>query len=103
MFRLCEVLISFARLATMTERDEAPHLQCRIVHDARNLREEGFNAMADFVRVDQTTVARMSEGAAEVLAHLCEGECQTYGSVLSWCETRGDCVHVVTCPNCGTE
>lgn len=56
--------------------------------------------MADFVRVDQTSIAKMSEGAAEVLAHLCEGECQTYGSVLSWCETRGDCVHVVTCPSC---
>lgn len=59
--------------------------------------------MADFVRVDQATVAKFSEGAAEVLAHLCEGDCQTYGSVLSWCETRGDCVHVVTCPSCGTE
>lgn len=58
--------------------------------------------MADFVRVDETTVAKMSDGAAEVLAHLCEGECMTYGSVLSWCETRGDCVHVVTCPSCST-
>lgn len=56
--------------------------------------------MADFLRVDQTSVAKMSEGAAEVLAHLCEGDCQAYGSVLSWCETRGDCVHVVTCPSC---
>lgn len=56
--------------------------------------------MADFVRVDQTSVATMSMGAAEVIAHLCEGECQTYGSVMSWCETRGDCVHVVTCPSC---
>ena len=58
--------------------------------------------MADFVRVDQTSIAKMSEGAAEVLAHLCEGECQTYGSVLSWWETRGDCVHVVTCPSSST-
>lgn len=59
--------------------------------------------MADFVRVDQASVSRMSDGAAEVLAHLCEGDCQTFGSVLSWCETRGDCVHVVTCPSCGTQ
>lgn len=59
--------------------------------------------MADFVRVDLTSVARMSEGAAEVIAHLCEGDCWTYGSVMSWCETRGDCVHVVTCPSCTTE
>jgi hypothetical protein len=56
--------------------------------------------MADFVRVDQTTVSKMSEGAAEVIAHLCESDCKTYGSVMSWCETRGDCVHVVTCPAC---
>lgn len=58
--------------------------------------------MADFVRVEQATIEKMSDGAAEVLAHLCEGDCQTYGSVLSWCETRGDCVHVVTCPSCST-
>lgn len=56
--------------------------------------------MADFARIDESTVARMSDGAAEVLAHLCEGSCLTYGSVLSWCESRGDCVHVVTCPSC---
>ena len=59
--------------------------------------------MADFVRVDQTTVERMSPGAAEVIAHLCEGDCLSFGSVLSWCESRGDCVHVVTCPSCGTQ
>lgn len=56
--------------------------------------------MADFVRIDQNSVASLSDGAAEVLAHLCEGDCQTYGNVMSWCETRGDCVHVVTCPTC---
>ena len=59
--------------------------------------------MADFKRVDEGTIVNLSDGAAEVLAHLCEGECQTYGSVLSWCETRGDCVHEVTCPSCGTK
>lgn len=56
--------------------------------------------MADFVRVDQSTVEKMSTGASDVIAHLCEGDCQTFGSVMSWCETRGDCVHVVTCPSC---
>lgn len=58
--------------------------------------------MADFARINQSTVAHLSEGAAEVIAHLCEGDCLTFGSVISWCETRGDCVHEVTCPSCGT-
>lgn len=57
----------------------------------------------DFSRVDHSSITAMSDGAADVLAHLCEGECQTYGSVMSWCETRGDCVHVVTCPSCRTQ
>ncbi len=59
--------------------------------------------MADFVRVDERTVVHLSEGAAEVIAHLCEGDCHTFGSVMSWCETRGDCVHEVTCPSCGAK
>lgn len=59
--------------------------------------------MTDFKRISEDTIVDLSDGAAEVLAHLCEGECQTYGSVLSWCETRGDCVHEVTCPSCGTK
>ncbi len=57
--------------------------------------------MSDFVRVDQSTVENLTPAAAEVIAHLCEGDCLTYGSVLSWCESRNDCVHLVTCPSCG--
>lgn len=35
-----------------------------------------------------------------ILQHLCSSECQAYGSVLEWCETRGDCVYAVVCPSC---
>lgn len=59
--------------------------------------------MAEYGRVDTSSIARMSQGATEVIAHLCEGDCLTYGSVISWCESRGDCVHLVTCPSCGTQ
>lgn len=59
--------------------------------------------MADFIRVDQSTVTKLSDGAADVIAHLCEGDCLTYGTVVSWCEGRNDCVHQVSCPKCGTK
>ncbi|HEY8446783.1 MAG TPA: hypothetical protein VIL01_06710 [Thermomicrobiales bacterium] len=35
-----------------------------------------------------------------ILAHLCEGTCHTFGSVVEWCETRGDCTYAVICPSC---
>lgn len=34
----------------------------------------------------------------QVLAHLCGKG--LYGDVTEWCETRHDCVFVVTCPDC---
>jgi len=37
----------------------------------------------------------------EVLAHLCSESCHGFGQAVELCETRGDCVIVVTCPNCG--
>lgn len=36
--------------------------------------------------------------ASEVLEHLCQKG--IYGDVTEWCEMRGDCVIVVTCPDC---
>jgi hypothetical protein len=35
-----------------------------------------------------------------IIQHLCEGDCHAFGSVLQWCETRGDCVYAVVCPGC---
>ncbi len=35
-----------------------------------------------------------------ILQHLCSTDCHAYGSVLEWCETRGDCVYAVVCPSC---
>ena len=35
-----------------------------------------------------------------ILDHLCQGRCHTYGDILEWCESRGDCSHAVECPTC---
>lgn len=58
--------------------------------------------MSDLVRIPEESVQTLGSSAMEVIAHLCEGDCLTFGTVVSWCEARGDCVHVVTCPNCST-
>ena len=42
----------------------------------------------------------LSPTVREIIAHLCQGDCHTYGAVLEWCETRGDCQYAVLCPGC---
>lgn len=49
------------------------------------------------------TLESLSPGVSVIVQHLCEGSCHTFGSVLQWCETRGDCVYAVTCPGCSTQ
>jgi hypothetical protein len=39
----------------------------------------------------------------EIVRHLCEGDCHTYGITLQWCESRGDCTYAVQCPGCSTQ
>ena len=58
--------------------------------------------MSERVRVPEESVAALSVGAGEIIKHLCESDCRTYGEVLEWCETRGDCVYAVQCPSCAT-
>lgn len=41
-----------------------------------------------------------SPAVSQILAHLCTGDCHTFGDVLEWCEARGDCSHAVVCPTC---
>jgi hypothetical protein len=36
----------------------------------------------------------------DVLAHLCSQSCHGFGRAIELCESRGDCVIVITCPNC---
>lgn len=45
----------------------------------------------------------LSSGVQVIIRHLCEGDCHAYGSVLQWCETRGDCVYAVRCPGCARQ
>lgn len=37
----------------------------------------------------------------QVRDHLCSKG--LFGDVTEWCESRNDCVYVVTCPDCQTE
>ncbi len=50
-----------------------------------------------------TTVEILSPTVREIIQHLCEGECHTYGAVLQWCESRGDCTYAVRCPGCANQ
>lgn len=45
----------------------------------------------------------LTSGSAvdRVREHLCSKG--LYGDVTEWCETRNDCIYVVTCPDCGEE
>lgn len=38
--------------------------------------------------------------ARDVIAHLCSEECHGVGETVELCESRGDCVIVVTCGCC---
>lgn len=42
----------------------------------------------------------LSPAVRDIILHLCQGSCHTYGLVVEMCETRGDCVSVVHCPGC---
>jgi hypothetical protein len=50
-----------------------------------------------------SAIGSLSPNVHKIVRHLCEGECHTFGSVLQWCETRGDCIYAVTCPSCSTQ
>ncbi|HEV2066666.1 MAG TPA: MJ0042-type zinc finger domain-containing protein [Thermomicrobiales bacterium] len=50
-----------------------------------------------------TGVEILSPTVREIIRHLCESPCHTYGAVLQWCEARGDCTYAVQCPSCTTQ
>jgi hypothetical protein len=56
-------------------------------------------------RVPTATLETLSPIVHEIVRHLCEGDCHTYGVTLEWCETRtrGDCTYAVQCPGCTTQ
>ena len=39
--------------------------------------------------------------ARDVVAHFCSESCHGFGEAVELCESRGDCVIVITCPCCG--
>jgi hypothetical protein len=52
----------------------------------------------DLIRVELTNPAVLA-----IVSHLCEGDCHSFGDVLEWCESRGDCSFAVVCPSCRTQ
>ena len=59
--------------------------------------------MAELGGTISVNVEQLSPAVHDIVRHLCEGECHTFGNVLQWCETRGDCVYAVTCPSCSSQ
>ena len=55
------------------------------------------------VRIDEYVDDVTSPVVREILMHLCEMENPSYGSIIEWCETRGDCAQAVVCPECGVQ
>jgi hypothetical protein len=55
------------------------------------------------MNIDQYVDTPLSPLVREILQHLCEGDNPSYGSIVEWCETRGDCAQAVVCPNCGAQ
>ena len=56
--------------------------------------------MVDAMSLDTHFTADLSPAVLAVLRHLCSGRCRSYGGVLEWCESRGDCAQAVICPVC---
>jgi hypothetical protein len=42
----------------------------------------------------------LSPAVQAIVRHLCEGDCHTFGDLIEWCESRGDCTIAVICPGC---
>ena len=55
------------------------------------------------IRIDEYVDDVTSPVVREILMHLCEMENPSYGSIIEWCETRGDCAQAVVCPECGVQ
>ena len=57
--------------------------------------------MAD--RTASTPLVLSNPALGPILQHLCASDCHAFGAVREWCETRGDCVYAIVCPDCETQ
>jgi hypothetical protein len=55
------------------------------------------------ISFDQYVDTPLTPVVRDILRHLCEGDHPSYGSIVEWCETRGDCAQAVVCPQCGAQ
>lgn len=76
---------------------------CNDAKGHKHLMIEREIRMSDVGRTSEINVESLSLGAREIIQHLCESDCRTFGSVMQWCETRGDCVYIVRCPGCTSQ
>lgn len=53
--------------------------------------------------IDPSSVNVENPAVLAIVRHLCEGDCHTFGDVLEWCESRGDCSYAVVCPTCSKQ
>lgn len=58
---------------------------------------------ADLPRLPSEEI--LSPTVRQILQHLCSGAetCRSFGFVVEWCETRGDCAYAVVCPGCSLQ
>lgn len=66
----------------------------------------GGGTVAHIRQHDPTLAVEMlSPNVQQILSHLCSGpaEGRSYGLVVEWCETRGDCTYGVLCPDTGQQ
>ncbi len=60
-------------------------------------------ARHDRFRTGVTADIPLSPSVREIIHHLCQEPCPTYGVVREWCETRGDCQQAIVCPDCSAQ
>ena len=55
------------------------------------------------MRIDRYVDSDVSPIVLQVLMHLCESDHPSLGSIVEWCESRGDCAQAVVCPYCAVQ
>jgi hypothetical protein len=59
--------------------------------------------MAEAASTDIFAAEQIRPAVLDVLRHLCQGGCHSFGGILEWCEARGDCAQAVICPVCAAQ
>jgi hypothetical protein len=55
------------------------------------------------MRIDRYVDTNIGPVVRQILMHLCESDHPSFGSIVEWCESRGDCSQAVVCPHCNAQ